>query len=82
MDSVYVIGVGMIRFGKYLDGSVRVMAGQALDLVLADAGLDKRRYPVGICIQHLLGHVRKPAFHQGRGHALGCRAPGHPHREL
>jgi acetyl-CoA acetyltransferase len=41
MDSVYVIGVGMIRFGKYLDGSVRVMAGQALDLVLADAGLTK-----------------------------------------
>jgi len=29
----------MMRFGKYLDGSVRAMAGQALDLVLADAGL-------------------------------------------
>ncbi|HOD72436.1 MAG TPA: thiolase family protein [Deltaproteobacteria bacterium] len=41
MDSVYVIGVGMIRFGKYLDGSVRVMAGEAVDLVLADAGLKK-----------------------------------------
>ena len=41
MDSVYVIGVGMIRFNKYLDGSVRVMAGQALDLALADAGLIK-----------------------------------------
>lgn len=41
MDSVYVIGVGMIRFNKYLDGSVRVMAGQALDLALADAGLTK-----------------------------------------
>lgn len=41
MDSVYVIGVGMIRFGKYLDGSVRAMAKDALDLTLADAGLSK-----------------------------------------
>ncbi|HPI93797.1 MAG TPA: thiolase family protein [Deltaproteobacteria bacterium] len=41
MDSVYVIGVGMIRFGKYLDGSVRAMAGEAVDLVLADAGIKK-----------------------------------------
>ncbi|HDP24748.1 MAG TPA: thiolase family protein, partial [Deltaproteobacteria bacterium] len=41
MDNVYVIGVGMIRFGKYLDGSVRAMARDSLDLVLADAGLVK-----------------------------------------
>ncbi len=41
MDNVYVIGVGMIRFGKYLDGSVRAMANDALGLVLADAGLVK-----------------------------------------
>jgi acetyl-CoA acyltransferase len=41
MDSVYVIGVGMIRFGKYLDGSVRAMAKDALHLTLADAGLAK-----------------------------------------
>jgi acetyl-CoA acetyltransferase len=41
MDSVYVIGVGMIRFNKYLDGSVRAMAKDALNLVLKDAGLTK-----------------------------------------
>ena len=41
MDDVYIIGVGMIRFGKYLDGSVRGMAKEALDLVLKDAGLRK-----------------------------------------
>ncbi|HON38737.1 MAG TPA: thiolase family protein [Deltaproteobacteria bacterium] len=39
MDNVYVIGVGMIRFGKYLDGSVRGMAIDALNLTLADAAL-------------------------------------------
>ncbi len=41
MDNVYIIGVGMIRFGKYLDGSVRGMAGDATRLVLEDAGLTK-----------------------------------------
>jgi len=41
MDNVYVIGVGMNRFGKYLDGSVRGMAKEAVDLVLKDAGLGK-----------------------------------------
>jgi len=41
MNDIYVIGVGMIRFGKYLDGSVREMAKEAFDLVLKDAGLTK-----------------------------------------
>jgi acetyl-CoA acyltransferase len=41
MDDAYIIGVGMIRFGKYLDGNVRGMAIDALDLVLKDAGLTK-----------------------------------------
>ena len=41
MDEVYIIGVGMIRFGKYLDGSVKGMAKEALELVLKDAGLAK-----------------------------------------
>ncbi|HOJ13856.1 MAG TPA: thiolase family protein [Deltaproteobacteria bacterium] len=41
MSDVYIIGVGMIRFGKYLDGSVRGMAKEAFDLVLKDAGIPK-----------------------------------------
>jgi acetyl-CoA acetyltransferase len=41
MDEVYIIGIGMIRFGKYLDGSVKGMAKEALELVLKDAGLAK-----------------------------------------
>ncbi|RJQ78693.1 MAG: thiolase family protein [Desulfobacteraceae bacterium] len=41
MQHVYIIGVGMIRFGKYLDGSVRAMAREAVELVLKDAGLTK-----------------------------------------
>lgn len=41
MDDVYVIGVGMIRFNKYPDATVRGMAKDAVDLVLKDAGLKK-----------------------------------------
>jgi acetyl-CoA acetyltransferase len=39
MDNVYVIGVGMIRFNKYPNGSVRGMAEEALKLTLTDAAL-------------------------------------------
>ncbi len=41
MDNAYIIGVGMIRFGKYPQGTVRGMANEAVQLVLDDAGLEK-----------------------------------------
>ena len=43
MRNVYIIGSGMIRFGKYPDGTVRTMAEEAINLALADAGLDKKQ---------------------------------------
>ena len=39
MNGVYIIGVGMIRFGKYADQSVRTMAEEATRLALDDADL-------------------------------------------
>ena len=41
MEHVYIIGVGMIRFKKYPDKTVRTMAEEAVELVLSDAGLTK-----------------------------------------
>jgi acetyl-CoA acetyltransferase len=41
MDNVYIIGVGMIRFNKYPDRTVRDMAHEAVDLVLKDAQIQK-----------------------------------------
>ena len=41
MTGVYIIGAGMIRFGKYPDKSVRTMAEEATRLALQDAGLVK-----------------------------------------
>ena len=38
-DNAYVIGVGMIKFGKHLDKGVKQLTGGALRLVLDDCGL-------------------------------------------
>ena len=38
-DNVYIIGVGMIKFGKYLEKGVKDLTGEALQLVLKDSGV-------------------------------------------
>ena len=40
MSKVFIIGLGMIRFGKYPDRGVRDMAHEAIKLALKDADLD------------------------------------------
>ena len=39
--NAYVAGVGMTRFGKQMDKTLKGLAGEAVQLALADAGLDK-----------------------------------------
>ena len=41
MPNVYIVGLGMIRFNKYPDRTVRDMAHEVTNLALKDAGLDK-----------------------------------------
>jgi len=41
MENVYIIGLGMIRFTKYPDRTVRDMAHEVIGLALEDAGLTK-----------------------------------------
>jgi acetyl-CoA acyltransferase len=40
-NDVYIIGVGMIKFGKFLERSIKDMTGQALDEVLKDCDLTR-----------------------------------------
>jgi len=40
-DNVYILGVGMTKFGKFLDKSIKVLTGEALNLVLKDCGLTR-----------------------------------------
>jgi acetyl-CoA acetyltransferase len=41
-DHVYIIGVAMTKFGKYLDRSIKCLTGEALHGVLKDAGVEKK----------------------------------------
>jgi acetyl-CoA acyltransferase len=38
-EDVYIIGAGMIKFGKYLEKGIKVLTGEALEEVPTDAGL-------------------------------------------
>ena len=40
-QDVYIIGTAMTKFCKYLEKGVKTLAGEALDLVLKDAGLSR-----------------------------------------
>lgn len=42
MRDVFVIGVGMNRFGKHLDGTIKGMTAEAVEKVLQDAGIAKK----------------------------------------
>jgi acetyl-CoA acyltransferase len=42
-DKVYILGVGMTKFGKFLDKSIKQLTGEALDSVLKDCGLERRQ---------------------------------------
>ncbi len=41
-NDVYIIGSAMVKFGKYLERSIKDLSGEALDRVLADCGLEKK----------------------------------------
>ena len=40
-QNCYIAGVGMTRFGKFLDRSIKSLAGEAIQAALTDAGVDK-----------------------------------------
>src|SRR3970040_313405 len=43
MRDVSMIGAGMIRFGKYLDTSMKVLGRDAVNNALASAGLEQKQ---------------------------------------
>jgi len=40
-ENVYIIGVGMIKFSKYLEKGIKVLTGEALEEVYRDSGLTR-----------------------------------------
>ncbi len=51
-DEVFVLGVGMTRFGKHPDRDAADLGAEAVRLAIADAGIDPRRVQAAYC-----GHV-------------------------
>ena len=39
--NAYVAGVGMTRFGKHLDSTLKALAGEAICEAIEDAGIDR-----------------------------------------
>jgi len=42
MSDIYVVGVGMTPFGRYLERSMASLVGEAIDATLLDAGCEKK----------------------------------------
>jgi acetyl-CoA acetyltransferase len=42
MEEVYIIGVGMMRFGKYPEKSIKQMTGEVLEVLLEDCPVEKK----------------------------------------
>lgn len=47
MQDVYIIGIGMNKFGKYPGETVRTMAEQVIQQSLEDAGIGKEDLQAG-----------------------------------
>lgn len=86
MRDVYVVGVGMIRFGRYPERNIGSLGGQAMSLALNDAGLSLRQIEVlvsgnfyetsasGQCILREVGATGVPVYHVGNACAPGPNA--------
>ena len=42
-QNCYIAGVGMTPFGKFLDRSIKSLAGEAIEAALTDAGIDRKQ---------------------------------------
>ncbi len=40
-NDIYIVGIGMVKFGKFLDRSIKAMTGAVMEAALKDAGLTR-----------------------------------------
>jgi acetyl-CoA acetyltransferase len=52
-ENVYILGLGMIKFGKHMDKGVKQMIGESPDLALKDCGFEKDAIEAAMTI-HIL----------------------------
>ncbi len=59
MREVYVIGVGHMAFGKFLERSVKSLAAEAVMSALADAGIEKAQLNAAFLGNAMLAESKK-----------------------
>lgn len=57
MQDIYVVGVGMTPFGRFLDVSIKAMSKQATDAALADAGIQREDLEAAFFANASQGHM-------------------------
>jgi len=65
MTTFYVAGVGMTRFGRHLDRSIKDLARQAVDEALADAGCERKDLEAAFFANAAQGHFEGQHYIRG-----------------
>jgi acetyl-CoA acetyltransferase len=66
MREVYVIGVGHTAFGKFLERSVKSLAGEAVTAALKDAGIEKKQLSAAFFGNAMQGLVTRQEMVRGQ----------------
>ena len=78
MRDVYIVGVGMTRFDKHLDKTVKGLTQMALDLTLTDAGVSKKDLEAASYSNSLWGYFTDQHCIRGQVALNACGIEGIP----
>lgn len=65
--NAYVAGVGMTRFGRMMDESLKTIAGEAIKAAIFDAGVDRREIEAAWMSNAAAGVLTGQECIRGRG---------------
>ena len=66
MSKIYIVGVGMTRFGRHIDRSLESLTGEAIDVALKDAGCEKADLQTAFYSGTTQGHLQGQTFVPGQ----------------
>jgi acetyl-CoA acetyltransferase len=73
MTQLYVAGIGMTRFGRHLDRSIKDLTREAVEAALADAGCERRHLEAAFFSNAAQGHFEGQHYIRGE---IALRAVG------
>ena len=66
MEEIYVVGVGMTRFGRLPDQNIKTMTKEAVNGALTDAGFDASALKAGFFANASQGHMENQHMIRGQ----------------